>query len=160
VSGYDLSTRFEEDLVHLEKYNPEMVLTVVYWEGEKEQFNVKRFHPELSQKPVEFITEHEGSRMEFATTHPSPVAKIKFDKRSVDLDDEEIELAEFISVKGVSAMGNRLTSSKVKSIDRIESEIPEEELEQAEEVSNIEEPSDDENTDKGEGSNGEQATLF
>jgi topoisomerase-4 subunit A len=162
ISGYDLSTRFDEELVHIEKFDPEMVVTAVYWEGEKEQYNVKRFHPELSQKPVEFITEHENSRLEFATTHPSPGALIQFDKRSADLDDEEVDLAEFISIKGVSAMGNRLTANKVKAIDRIEPEIPEEEVEEekAEEVSATDEEDTTEDKEKGEGSNGEQATLF
>lgn len=162
ISGYDLSTRFDEDLVNIEKYDPEMVVTAVYWEGEKEQYNVKRFNPEPSQKPVEFITEHDDSRLEFATTHPAPIAKIQFDKRSADLEDEEIELAEFISVKGVSAMGNRLTPNKVKTIDRIEPEIPEEEVEveKTAEDSAKEEDSETKDSEKGEGSNGEQATLF
>ncbi len=162
ISGYDLSTRFDEDLILIEKFDPEMVVTAVYWEGEKEQFNVKRFNPELSQKPVEFITEHENSRLEFATTHPAPIAKIQFDKRSADLEDEEIELAEFISVKGVSAMGNRLTPNKVKAIDRIEPEIPEEEveIEEDEEVLNTEDTSENEDSENKEGPQGGQATLF
>lgn len=161
ISGYDLSTRFDEDLVHIEKFDSEAVVTVVYWEGEKEQYNVKRFHPELSSKPVEFITEHENSRLEFATTHPSPSAQIQFDKRSADLDDEEIELAEFISVKGVSAMGNRLTANKVKAIDRIEPEIPEEEVEEEKvDEAETENTSESKQGDNSEGASGEQATLF
>ncbi|HKK40686.1 MAG TPA: DNA gyrase/topoisomerase IV subunit A [Cryomorphaceae bacterium] len=161
ISGYDLSTRFDEDLVHIEKYDPEMVVTAVYWEGEKEQYNVKRFNPELSQKPVEFITEHDDSRLEFATTHPTPIAKIQFDKRSADLEDEEIELAEFISVKGVSAMGNRLTPNKVKTIDRIEPEIPEEEeVMEDEEDSKTEGTTENDVDQKSDGTSGEQASLF
>ena len=123
---------------------------------------MKRFHPEPSQKPVEFITEHDDSRLEFATTHPAPIANIQFDKRSADLEDEEVELAEFISVKGISAMGNRLTPNKVKTIDRIEPEIPEEEVEEEKttEDSAKDDDSETNGSEKGEGSGGEQATLF
>jgi topoisomerase-4 subunit A len=149
ITGYDLSTRFDEDLVLIEKYHPEMVITAVYWEGEKEQYNVKRFHPEPSVKPVTFITDHENSRLEFATAHPSPVAKLQFDQRSSNLPDEDIELVDFIAVKGVTAMGNRLTPHKVKSIDRFEPEIPEEE-----------EDEEMESPHNAEGGEGEQATLF
>jgi topoisomerase-4 subunit A len=161
VTGYDLSTRFDEDLILIEKFDPEMVVTAVYWEGEKEQYNVKRFHPEIAQKPVEFITEHDNSRLEFATTHPTPIAKIQFDKRSSDLEDEDVDLAEFISIKGITAMGNRLTPHKVKAIDRFEPEIESDEEEQEPEE---DEPSTEENTiekrGKEDGPSGEQATLF
>lgn len=161
ISGYDLSTRFDEDMVHIEKFAPETVVTAVYWEGEKEQYNVKRFNPEHAQKPVEFITEHENSRLEYATTHPAPIALIQFDKRSADFEDEEVELAEFISIKGISAMGNRLTAHKVKSIDRLEPALPEEEVEettQAEEEA-VKTPSTEEKPKPDNGSGG-QATLF
>jgi len=151
ITGYDLSTRFDEELVLIEKFDPDKVITAVYWEGEKEQYNVKRFKAEVSQKPVIFITENENSRLEFATSHPSPIAKLQFDQRSSNLPDEEIALEEFISVKGVSAMGNRLTPHKVKSIDRIEPEIKKEEDEP--------EKSEPQSTN-GESGDGEQATLF
>lgn len=147
TTGFDLSTRFDEDLVVIEKFNPEKVVTAVYWEGEKEQYNVKRFHPEVAQKPVEFITDHEKSFLEFATTHPSPGVNLQFDKRSNDQDDEEIDLVEFISVKGITAMGNRLTALKIKAIDRIEPEIVEEEVEE------IDEP--DDNSDDESGNDGD-----
>src|SRR5690554_3368349 len=148
TTGFDLSTRFDEDLIVIEKLKPEKIVTAIYWEGDKEQYNVKRFHPEVAQRPVEFITEHEKSVLEFATTHPSPSVNLQFDRRSNDQDDELIDLVEFIAVKGVAAMGNRLTPLKVKAIDRIEPEIPEEPEEE------IEEPEDDTSTDEGEGNEG------
>ena len=127
-------------------------MTASYWEGEKEQFNVKRFHPEVAQRPVEFITEHEKSVLEFATTHPTPSVNLQFDRRSNDQEDELIDLVEFIAVKGVAAMGNRLTPLKVKAIDRIEPEIPEEPEEE------IEEPEDDASTNEGEDGEGGSET--
>ncbi len=123
VTGFDLSTHFDEELVVIEKYRPDMVITAVYWEGEKQQYNVKRFHPELSQKPVIFITEHGLSVLDYATTHPHPKINLQFNRRSNDRQDELIDLTEFISVKGMAAMGNRLTTFKLKSMDRIEPEI-------------------------------------
>src|SRR5690606_41124294 len=103
------------------------------WEGKNEHNKPKRFHPEVAQKPVEHITEHERSFLEFATTHPAPIVNLQFDKRSNDQEDEEINLVDFISVKGITAMGNRLTALKVKAIDRIEPEIIEEDVEEVEE---------------------------
>jgi topoisomerase-4 subunit A len=157
TTGFDLSTHFDEELIAIEKLNPDKPITAVYWEGEKSQYNVKRFVAEPAQKPVPFITEHEDSFLEFATTHPAPSVVLQFDKRSNDREDEEIDLVEFISVKGVAAMGNRLTQYKVKTIDRVEPEM-EEEPEASDDGS--EQPSQTEKPkEKGPGSNG-QASLF
>ncbi len=160
VTGFDLSTRFDEELVVIEKFHPDMVITAVYWEGEKEQYNVKRFHPEPLQKPVVFITENERSVLDYATTHPQPKLHIQFDKRSNDREDETIDLVEFIAVKGMAAMGNRLTAFKIKSMERIEPE-PEHQEENVEEEDVSENPADEQ---EGEGLNGyepgSQPTLF
>lgn len=176
ITGFDLNTHFDDGLIAIEKFDPEKVVTAVYWEGEREQYNVKRFVPEESQKPVEFITDHDDSFLEFATTHPSPKAVLQFDRRSHDQDDEEIELAEFISVKGVSAIGNRLTPNKVKTIDRVEPELEEPEVEDATEQSEEPNEATDAAEEKpptaksekekgakregGTGSSDEQPTLF
>jgi topoisomerase-4 subunit A len=123
TTGFDLSTHFDEDLIAIEKFHSDMVITAVYWEGEKQQYNVKRFHPEVAQKAVTFITEHPDSMLDYATTHPHPKLKLQFDKRSNEREDELIDLTEFIAVKGLSAMGNRLTPYKIKSMERIEPEV-------------------------------------
>jgi topoisomerase-4 subunit A len=161
ITGFDLSTHFDEELLVIEKYRPDMVITAVYWEGEKQQYNVKRFHPELSQKPVIFITEHELSVLDYATTHPHPKINLQFDKRSNDKEDELIDLTEFISVKGMAAMGNRLTTFKLKSMDRIEPE-PEPQAEGDTPEEDPDDNSSDEHDDEGLNGYepGSQATLF
>jgi len=172
TTGFDLGLHFDEEMVSIEKHDPNMVITAVYWEGEKGQYNVKRFQPEVAQKLVTFITEHPESLLDYATTHPQPVLNIVFDKRSNERLDEQIDLNSFISVKGVSAMGNRLTTLKVKAFDRIEPEIetpePEPEAETDETVSADEEnETSDENVPeikteppKEGGQAGQQVTLF
>lgn len=174
ITGFDLNTHFDDGLIGIEKFDPEKPVTAVYWDGEKKQYNVKRFVPEESQKPVVFITDHEDSYLEFATTHPAPKVVLQFDRRSNDLDDETIDLVEFITVKGVTAKGNRLTPHKVKAMDRLEEEIEEVEEEETEapeeakaEVTPEENPTteagDDaeKESDPGKGTaGGGQGTLF
>lgn len=120
LSSYALATKFDDDYLIMERYDPAKVYTIVYFDGDKEQFNVKRFTLEPTEKKQSLITEHEKSHMEFVSAHPEPKCLIEFDKRSNDREDEEIDLVEFISVKGQKAMGNRLTPYKVKNIELIE----------------------------------------
>ncbi|HRF82126.1 MAG TPA: hypothetical protein PL070_18785 [Flavobacteriales bacterium] len=102
------------------KWDPKMTVSAVYWEGEKEQYQVKRFTIEAAKDPVNFITEHPNSKLTLHSLLPHPRLKLSFDKRSNDRPDEEIDLEEFIAVKGVKALGNRLTPYKVKDLELLD----------------------------------------
>ncbi|MEM7161558.1 MAG: DNA gyrase/topoisomerase IV subunit A [Bacteroidota bacterium] len=112
----DLALRFDEDMKIIQKWNPKAPVSVIYYDGYKNQFNIKRFIPELSSKDVLFITDHEKSYLELATSIEKPEVLIEFDKRSNDRPDESYDMTELISVKGVSAIGNRLSPYKIKNI--------------------------------------------
>ena len=120
LTGFDLTNHFDDDLIVIEKWNPEKPLAAIYFDGEKQQYFVKRFLVESSDKKVLFISEDEDSYLEVISTDWKPRVVLQFDKRSNDREDEEINLEEFISVKGMKAKGNRLTGYKVKNIDVLE----------------------------------------
>lgn len=113
---FAMGTHFPDEALTIVKWDPETPITAVYWEGEKQQYNVKRFLPEPARDPVPFITEHPDSKLVLHTLVPETGLHIAFDKRSNDRPDEDLVLAEFISVKGVKAIGNRLTPYKVKEL--------------------------------------------
>ncbi len=113
---YLLTTHFPDDTIMVVKWNPKDVVTAVYWEGEKQQYNVKRFTVESARDPVTFITDHPDSKLTLHSLVPVPMLHVAFDKRSTDREDEHIDLAAFIAVKGVKALGNRLTPHKVKEL--------------------------------------------
>ncbi|MCT4560724.1 MAG: DNA gyrase/topoisomerase IV subunit A [Crocinitomicaceae bacterium] len=120
LSNFDLATHFEEDMIHIEKWNPEHPISTVYYDGEKELHYVKRFLCEVtSDKRVSFISESEGSYMDCVSTAYRPVAKVVYNKlfkETKNLPDTEIILSDFIDVKGMKAQGNQVTKLKVKEI--------------------------------------------
>jgi topoisomerase-4 subunit A len=120
MTGIDLITKFDEDMIVIEKWDPERPISAIYFEPEKDNLYVKRFLAEESDRPLRFISEDEASTLEFVSTDWSPRVLLRFDQRSNQREDEEIALAEFISVKGLKALGNRLTKYKVKSIDALD----------------------------------------
>lgn len=134
-TGFDISTKFEDDFIVLEKWNPKKPITAIYWDKEKEEFKVKRFLLEDTDKKVSFIGEEEGDYLELVSTDWRPLVEIKYDKRTTDKEDEEINLEEFISVKGFTARGNRLTNLKVKNMEFLDP-LPYEDIQ--EEESNLE----------------------
>lgn len=118
----NLSTHFDEDMVVLEKWNPNKPLSAIYFEGEKDRYYVKRFMIENENKEELFISEHPKSFLELVSTDWRPVVEIEFSKpRGKDAKPNQIvDLEDFISVKGIKALGNQLTSDKVKNINALD----------------------------------------
>ncbi len=124
---FDPSTHFDENWYKIEKFNPEKVFSTVYWNAARERYFVKRFIPEVSDKKELFISEDEGSYMEIISLHKKPKIEIEFEEiKGNKKENENIDLEDFIAVKGMKAIGNQLTSSKVKNILLIEEEEVEE----------------------------------
>jgi len=127
----DLATHFDENIVILEKWITEKPLTAVYYDGEKDQWFVKRFLIEASKGPVTFISEHPKSKLGIASLLHHPVVYVRFDKRNKlakNKMDESIDLREFIAVKGLKAIGNRLTAYPVLNIELLDAD-PQREIE-------------------------------
>lgn len=119
--GFDLFTKFDEDMIVIEKWNPKKPISAVYFDGDKQEYFVKRFLAEPTDKKVLFIAEHENSQLEVVSTDWLPQIQTTFSKiKGKQRDAETIALEEFISIKGMKAIGNRLTQHKVKNIDLLE----------------------------------------
>ncbi|SVA76734.1 uncharacterized protein METZ01_LOCUS129588 [marine metagenome] len=125
----DMSAHFNDDMIVLEKWMPKKPLSVVYFDGKKQRFFVKRFLVENENKHEKFITEHKDSFLELISTDWKPVIKVVFNKirNKTQKPNQVIELEQFISIKGIKAIGNQLSSEKIKQInalDAIEYEPP------------------------------------
>ncbi len=157
--NYDLSTHFDDDMILIEKYDERKIITAIYFEGESGFPYIKRFQPEGNGKAVNFLTEHPNSKLTEHSMDYLPMLKIIFDskKNGKDVDEEEINVSEFIDVKGEKAKGKRLSKlfiKKLEWLDPLPYEEPEPEPEKPVEKEITEKPqTDDEdlNDEKGGG---------
>ncbi|MBL4745465.1 MAG: DNA gyrase/topoisomerase IV subunit A [Flavobacteriaceae bacterium] len=115
----ELTMHFPNDMIVLEKWTPSKPISVVYLEGDKSRYYVKRFLIENVGKEESFIGDHEKSVVQIVLTDYRPMAEVIFSKRS--LEKIEINFEEFISVKGFKALGNQLTEDKIKTVNALES---------------------------------------
>ena len=134
----DMSAHFNDDMIILEKWMPKKPLSVVYFDGKKQRFFVKRFLVENENKHEKFITEHKDSFLELISTDWRPVIDVVFNKirNKTQKPNQVIELEQFISIKGIKAIGNQLSSEKIKQINTLEAieyeppvEMPADEIE-------------------------------
>jgi topoisomerase-4 subunit A len=126
----ELATHFDEDMVVLEKWVPKKPISAIYYDGEKERYYIKRFLVETENKEESFITEHPNSQLEIVSTDYRPVAELIFTKvKGVQKENMTVDIESFIALKGFKALGNQLTTDKVKQVNLLEPlpyEIPEE----------------------------------
>ncbi|PCH72820.1 MAG: DNA topoisomerase IV [Flavobacteriaceae bacterium] len=115
----ELTMHFPNDMIVLEKWMPTKPISVVYLDAEKARYYVKRFLIENVGKEESFIGEHEKSVVQIVLTDYRPMAEVIFSKRS--LDKMDINFEEFISVKGIKALGNQLTEDKIKTVNALDS---------------------------------------
>lgn len=120
LSKFDLSTHFDDDLMHIQKWHPDRAITAVYYDAEKEIHYGKRFLCEITtDKRVPFIAESEGSYLDLVSTSYEPKVRIVYNKllkATKHLPDTEINMTDFIDVKGMKSQGNQMTKLKVKEI--------------------------------------------
>ena len=118
----ELTTHFDEDMIVLEKWNSKKPISTIYYDGEKERYFIKRFLVENENKEEIFITEHEKSQLEIVSTDWRPVAEVVFTKvKGIQKENQTIDLEQFIAVKGIKALGNQLTTDKLKQVNLLES---------------------------------------
>lgn len=115
----ELTMRFDDDVIVLEKWKPGKPVSVVYFEGDKERYYVKRFLIEKEDREDLIISEHPKSVLELVFTDWRPVIELEFSKpRGKDAKPNQIvDIENFISIKGIKALGNQLTPDKVKNIN-------------------------------------------
>ncbi|WP_179006874.1 DNA gyrase/topoisomerase IV subunit A [Winogradskyella forsetii] len=127
----ELTTHFDSDMIVLEKWIPNKPISAIYYDGEKERYYVKRFLIEQEGKEEYFISDHADSQLEIVSTDWRPMAEVEFTKErgKERKDNMEVNLEEFISVKGINALGNQLTKEKINQVSLLASlpyEAPEE----------------------------------
>ncbi|WP_242132972.1 DNA gyrase/topoisomerase IV subunit A [Aestuariivivens marinum] len=118
----EVTMHFDDDMIVLEKWVPKKPISVIYYNGEKELYYVKRFLIENEGKEENFISDHPNSQLEIVSTDWKPMAEVVFAKeRGKDRKDNmQVDLEAFIAVKGIMALGNQLTKDRINQINLLD----------------------------------------
>ena len=118
LKSYDISTHFDDEMILIEKHNPLKPISVIYFDGQKQNFYVKRFLIDKSFNKISFISDHKDSYLEFVSTDWRPQIEIVYKKeKGKDRKTEIVSLEDFISIKGLKSFGNKLSSNKINNLN-------------------------------------------
>ena len=134
LTNFDLNNHFEDNLRIIEKYDPNKVWTAVLYDADNDNYPyVKRFQMEASKKKQSYLGDNANSKEILLSDQVYPRILVTFGGADAVRPSQEIDVEQFIAVKGYKAKGKRLTTFQVERIEELEPlrfpEEPEEEEE-------------------------------
>jgi len=168
LKSFDLSNHFDEQMIYIGKYAADRIISAVHFDGKSKQYFAKRFLAENAAlgKRISFISESVGSKLILVSMVSRPLIQLQITKgKTKEKELLEVELADFIEVKGMKAIGNRLSQfeiKKVESVFRKEEDKPAQKIEILESTPPFKKeiPLEIENPDDLDFGNDGQTTLF
>ena len=137
TTSFDVSNRYQGDLLRIEKYDAAKTFTALYYDGAAKAFYVKRFSFALSDNtPVSFISDGKGSYLVDLSEDARPQFLITFGGKFAHREPEAVDAEAFIAKKGFAAKGKKCSDKDVKAVAFIEP-LPVPEEEEAEEVQEV-----------------------
>lgn len=131
ITDQEFTQKFDvENVIEIEKFDPEKIVTAIYLDNDKQQFNVKRFKIETTtlRNKFFFIKEGDGNYLEAVTTHPEPIIAVKAG-RGAQARTQKIKIADFVEVMGWKAVGNKLAdftkSTEFEWVMKVQEQDPE-----------------------------------
>ena len=117
----NLNMHFPDDMIILEKWIENKPLSAIYFDGNKDRYFIKRFLAGSQNVDQYFIPSNSKIQLELVFSDWKPVIEIAFSKTSKGKKDNIIQnIEELISVKGIKAIGNQLSSYKIKNINQLD----------------------------------------
>ncbi len=130
TTNFDPTNHYENDLLRIEKFNPDKIWSVALFDAEQGYPYIKRFTLETSQKRVNFLGENPDSRLLLISDQIYPRFQAIFGGDDAKRDLLEIDVEEFIGVKSYKAKGKRISTYEIKEMIELEpTRLPEKEPE-------------------------------
>ena len=121
LTGFDVNIHFEDDIALLEKYKAEKVWSCVLYDADNQGYPyVKRFLMEASKKKQNYLGENPNSQQILLTDQVYPRIQVTYGGVDEFRGTEDIDVEQFIAVKGYKAKGKRLTTNQIGSIVELE----------------------------------------
>ena len=152
LTNFDVNNHYEENILRIEKWEQDKVWSAVLWDADNQGYPyVKRFLMEATKRKQNYLGENPLSKLVLLTDQVYPRIQVTYGGVDEFRGSEEIDVEQFIAVKGFKAKGKRLSTYQIESITELEPTRFPEKPEETEGPDNSEEQEDlDEDAGKSE----------
>ena len=129
LTNFDANNHYEDNILKIEKFDEHKVWTAVLYDADNQNYPyVKRFYMEATKRKQNFLGENADSQLVVLTDTVYPRLNVTFGGADETRPSMEIDVEQFIAVKGFKAKGKRITTWQVAGIEELEpTRFPEEE---------------------------------
>ena len=129
LTNFDANNHYEDNILKIEKFDEHKVWTAVLYDADNQNYPyVKRFYMEATKRKQNFLGENADSQLVVLTDTAYPRLNVTFGGADETRPSMEIDVEQFIAVKGFKAKGKRITTWQVAGIEELEpTRFPEEE---------------------------------
>ena len=145
----DLSMHFPDDMIILEKADRSRPISVVYFNTKKNIYYIKRFVLGVLKGEQKYVDISRNIQVELVSTDWKPVIELVV-KNGKELTRDKVNVFDFISVKGIKAIGNQLSKKQLKEINLLDPIPYEPEIKELNEIEVVDEQDDDRDDDSNE----------
>ena len=145
----DLSMHFPDDMIILEKADRSRPISVVYFNTKKNIYFIKRFVLGVLKGEQKYVDISRNIQVELVSTDWKPVIELVV-KNGKELTRDKVNVFDFISVKGIKAIGNQLSKKQLKEINLLDPIPYEPEIKELNEIEVVDEQDDDSDDDSNE----------
>lgn len=142
ITTFDENNHYEDNVMRVEKYDPQKIWTLVMKDWETDAHNIKRCLLDAKPSHQNLLGDAKRFTMDMLSDTPYPRFKFTFGKLDDFRDPLIVEADEFIQVRSVATKGKKVSNYYIETIEELE---PTKQIEVTETV--IEDNNDNEATD-------------
>lgn len=119
LTSFDLTAHFDQNILRIEKFNPDKIWSLVLWNADLRYYYAKRFKltDDANAKSQNILGDNKESRLIHLSDREDALFRVRFaDESRVPM---EILMREFVDDKSPKAKGKRITTLEVSVIEEI-----------------------------------------
>ena len=121
ITNFDANNHYEDNIQVIEKWNAEKVWTAVLFDADNQGYAyVKRFLMKATKRHQNYLGENAENKLVLLSDVFYPRLKVTFAGHDSFRDTMEIDVDEFIGVKGFKAKGKRISTYQIGTIEELE----------------------------------------
>ena len=121
ITNFDVNNHYEDNIKIIEKWDPTKIWSAVLYDADNQGYPyIKRFTMDAIKKKQNYIGDNPNSQLILLTDQPYPLIRVVLGGLDAHREPMEIDLEEFIAVKGFKAKGKRITTCHIETIEKLE----------------------------------------